>query len=225
MSSINSESVVYEISLSAEAKEEVFSTEKKVQDLKEIVAKLEAEINTILEKPIEKKTEDETPSKPQEAKSEEKKDAALTEGEKFIKNIDSKGLGNLRSLSSNPETMLSGQFLSFLTKGGPQTAIIAALISAAVSSPETLNQIIKALAAPGGPLNRDWRRMIDKQVDIGLSRAQIERRQVGRDILVLPQKLGFVPQNEAWASSNLFEIDFKKVARIGLTQKEEGLFE
>lgn len=209
--SINDESIVYEIKLSAEVQKEVDDTEAKIAEIKKIISDVEKDINEV---------------KGTETKSETKKDSStLTDGEEFIKTIDSEGLGNLQSLATNPGSLLSSQFLSFLTKGGPQTAIIATLITSVVSSPESIAQIIKALAAPGGPLNRDWQRFIKTQVDIGLSTAQLERRQTGADILVTPQKRGFIPSNEAWAQSSIISIDAKKVARIGLTDKEEGLYE
>lgn len=222
---VEDKKIEYEISFSAESKEKLQLDEAKIEENRKLIEFLTKEIEKIQNGNSKENKKTVTKKKSEDKKENKEKNETLTEGEKLIRDLDSKGLQNLRTMTTSPEQLVSANFLSFLGKSGPQGILIATLITTALSSPETLSQIVRALAAPGGPLERDWKRFFEKQIDIGLSRIQLERRQVGADILVLPQKLGFVQSNEAWASSNLFAIDAKKVARIGLTDKEEGLFE
>ena len=75
----------------------------------------------------------------------------------------------------------------------------------------------------GGPFNRDWRRFIDGEVDIGLTREQQKLKELGFEQVILTQIVGYRPNNEGWTFNSLIDINDSRLARIGLSDRAAGL--
>lgn len=221
----NSEKLEFTISLSTKASDQIAEAQIVIDEANKVIDSLKEKIEKIHEE-IAKDTA--VPKeKTEEAKKEEtKKDKEdKSEAVEFIESLDTKQLSNLRSLATNPEGFAVSQFLSFLTKGGPHGAAIVGIITAAVSAPAVIIEIVKVLSQPGGPLNRDWRRFIEKQIDIGLTREQEKRKALGSDVVIFVQQRdrGYVTANEIWTSNNQVRLNDNRISRIGLNDRENGL--
>ena len=75
----------------------------------------------------------------------------------------------------------------------------------------------------GGPLNRDWKRFIEDEVAVGLSRVQQKENELGVSQTILTQVVGFHPNNENWTYNSLFNRNSLRYARIGLSDREAGV--
>ena len=84
-------------------------------------------------------------------------------------------------------------------------------------------EIMKALSVKGGPFNRDWRRLIQNEIDAGLSRELVKRRELGIDQVIIPQQRGFVPNNPAATYNSLIHVNESRLARIGLDDRAAGV--
>lgn len=221
------ENLEFTVGLSTEASESLSNVEPTIQRAEEIKKELAILLENIkkeIAKDTKNPTEEKTPKEKESTK--QKKDEEKTEAMEFMESLDTKQLNNLQSMATNPVAFVQAQSLAFFTKLGPHSTIIIGLVTAAISSPFVMQAIIKALAQPGGPFNRDWRRFIEQQINIGLTRLQEERAATGRDAVIFQQgDRGFVPENEVWRSSNLVHVNENRLARIGLNSTEEGLLD
>lgn len=219
-----SENIEFEVSLSAEASQGITSAQNIIDQANKLIDELKQKIEKI-QKQSPKDTA--TPKIKEEKKSEPKKEQKKkpnTEAEEFLNSLDTKQLSNLKSLATSPEGLISNQFLKFLGGLGPEGAAIVGIITAAVSTPAVIIEIVKVLSQPGGPLNRDWRRFIEKQIDVGLSRQEEKRKALGLDQQIFIQgNRGYTPQNQVWVSNNLVRINENRISRVGLNDREDGL--
>ena len=98
---------------------------------------------------------------------------------------------------------------------------VVALIILAVKLAE---YIIKLMVVKGGPLNRDFRRFIQAEVDVGLSRELVKRRELGIDQVIISQSGGrFVPNNTFSTYNSLYAVTESRIARIGLDDRAAGV--
>ena len=104
-----------------------------------------------------------------------------------------------------------------------RAAAILPALAVAIGAPIVAIEFIKALSVKGGPLNRDWRRFIQEEINIGLSRVQQKRVELGLDQVILTQVQGFQPNNENWTFNSLYGVDDSRLARIGLSDREAGV--
>ena len=222
--SAGNENIEFEIGLTSKASEDLVVGQAIIDQANELIESLRKKIEEIQEKTSKdsetKKEEKET--KKEDAKKEDEK--PNTEAEEFLNSLDTTQLSNLKSLATSPEGLIANQFLKFLGGIGPQGAAIVGIITAAVSAPAVIIEIVKVLSQPGGPLNRDWRLFIEKQVDIGLSRAEEKRKALGLDQQIFRQGgRGYTKGNEAWISNNFIKLPENRLSRVGLSDREDGL--
>lgn len=86
-------------------------------------------------------------------------------------------------------------------------------------------ELIKFLGQRGGPLNRDFRRLLSEEVDAGLSRELAKRREIGIDQVIITQQGGrFIPNNEDWTYNSLYSVSKWRIARIGLSDRAAGVY-
>jgi hypothetical protein len=87
------------------------------------------------------------------------------------------------------------------------------------------NEMIKFLGQKGGPLNRDFRRLMSEEVDAGLSRKLAIRRELGVDQVILTQQGGrFAPNNENWTYNSFYAVNKHRIERIGLSDRAAGVY-
>ena len=148
------------------------------------------------------------------AEKKEEKDETLTEfgdtteGEKFLRDPQ-------KYIFDKVKDELGDRFENILKVAGP----VALTILAAKLVPI----IIQQLSVKGGPLNRDWRRFIADEVEVGLSRVQQKEKELGVSQVILTQVVGFHPNNENWTYNSLFNRNDLRLARIGLSDREAGV--
>lgn len=208
---MSSEDLSFTVSLSAQATDGISAAQSVIDEANKIIESLKKEIDEIQNK---------SPSSKSATSDDDQSEAT-----EFLNSLDTKQLNNLKSVATSPAGFIQGQFLGFLTKLGPQGAAIVGLITAAVSSPSVIIEIVKVLSQPGGPLNRDWRLFIEKQIDIGLTREQEKRKALGKDVQIFVQRnqRGFIRANEVWTANNLIHLNENRISRIGLSDREDGL--
>ena len=142
----------------------------------------------------------------------------------FLQKLDNKGLQTLSSFATNPTGASLNALKSALTAVGADASILLGVVGIAITAPVVITQLIQALSVKGGPLNRDWRRYLGKEVDVGLSRMQVVQKEQGVDVVSIAQRLGFGPNNQNWVYNSLFAIDDKRIARIGLGERAAGIY-
>lgn len=147
----------------------------------------------------------------------------LEKAQDKIRKLNEKEVQKLESFLKNPEGFLEGKLEDLVKRLGPNTPLMLGIVSAITASAVLYMEILKALSQKGGPFNRDWRRLIQKEVTVGLSRLQQKRTELGIDIVILPQTRGFVPNNENWTYNSLITINESRIARIGLDDRAAGV--
>jgi len=128
------------------------------------------------------------------------------------------GMKNMASFAKNPGGMVKGLMTKLLGAGA-----MAGPLAIAIAAPIVMVEMIKLMSVKGGPLNRDWRRFIDSEVAVGLSREQQLEDRFGVSQTILTQIRGFAPNNENWTYNNLFDINDQRIARIGMSDREAGV--
>jgi len=134
--------------------------------------------------------------------------------------LDKADLAQFGLLAKNPTALISKSLTRLLGSGA---AAVLAPLAIAITAPIVMQEFIKALSVKGGPLNRDWRRFIQNEVAIGLSRVQQKEDEFGVSQTILTQVKGWVPNNENWNYNNLFDVNDERIARIGLSDREAGV--
>lgn len=134
--------------------------------------------------------------------------------------LDSGQLTTFGKMGKNPKTAVT-KILQGI--GGSTFAKILGPIGIALIAVEVTKEIIKLMSMKGGPLNRDWRRFIENEVAVGLSRQQQLEDRFGVSQTILTQIRGFAPNNENWTYNNLFDVNDERIARIGMSDREAGV--
>lgn len=144
----------------------------------------------------------------------EKDDETLTEfgdtaeGEKFLR---------------NPQAYIFDKVKAEFADQFEDTLEAVAPIALAILAAKLAPMIIATLSMKGGPLNRDWIRFIQDEVEVGLSRVQQKEKELGVSQVILTQVIGFHPNNENWTYNSLFDRSSTRLSRIGLSDREFGV--
>ncbi len=134
--------------------------------------------------------------------------------------LDKADIAQFGVIAKNPTGFISGALTKLLGSGG---AAILDPLALAIATPIVMAEVIKALSVKGGPFNRDWRRFIEGEVEVGLSRLQQKQKELGISQVILTQVVGFTPNNANWTYNSLFNIDDSRFARIGLSDRAAGV--
>lgn len=183
------------------------------EDEKDVLEALRNEINAELDE-IKEETEKLKESMPKDDKK--KIDDALA-------TLTDKEISDLRSLLQNPTSYFEGGMMNVLKELGPNAPLMLTIVGIITGSAVLYIEILKALSQKGGPFNRDWRRLIGQEVEIGLSRELQKRKELGIDQVILPQTRGFVPNNPIATYNSLYLVNESRIARIGLDDKAAGV--
>jgi len=187
----------------------------------ELSAKASEEIRAALDEAKQAKAQKETAAEPGAPEEEAKTPTELVEDKELdevLTTIKKGDIGQFGQLAKNPTGFIGGSLTKLLG-----TSAILGPLALAVATPIVLAEILKALSVKGGPFNRDWRRFIDGEIDIGLTREQQKLKELGFEQVILTQIVGFRPNNEGWTFNSLIDINASRLARIGLSDRAAGL--
>lgn len=151
-----------------------------------------------------------------------KKKQALKEFEKFASDLDSKGLKNLKSLTANPGKLVENKLLSMLGRAGIHGAIAVAIITLIVGSPEIIKAVVEALGVKGGPLNQDYTRQLDEDLQVGISKDLQFRRAIGIDVIITTQDTQYIITDPGFVGNSLVDIELTRSIRINSNQTQYG---
>lgn len=206
-----------EVGLQARTKAEIDEYLEKVNELK---AGLQ-EIEPVLEKLESEGADGPTAQKiTSTAKKEEK-----TEFTEALEGLDKSEIQKIRGILRNPQGFMSSGIEKLFSRLGPNTTVILGIVGAVIASPILFIEIMKQLSVKGGLFNRDFRRFIAEEVDVGLSRELAKMRELGdpNAQVIISQGRGWTPNNEAWVYNSYYEVNPSRIARIGLDDKSAGV--
>lgn len=195
--------IVIDTKLSAE-------TKKNIEELREAKTAKTKDVTGITEEKAEA-TDEFSPEQLEQVKS--------VLGEE-LGGLDKNDLAQLGAFAKNPQAGMTKTLTRLL--GGRGAAILGPL-AIAVTAPIVMVEILKAMSVKGGPFNRDWRRFIEEEVEVGLSRVQQKEKEMGITQTILTQIAGFKQNNENFTYNSLYEINDSRLARVGLSDREAGV--
>ena len=133
----------------------------------------------------------------------------------LVKDIDSKGISNVRNMANNPESFMENTFLRVLSKAGPHGALAVAIISAIAGTPAMVSAVVEALGVKGAPLNQDYAFTEDEQFNQQFDRITQFKRLTGDDPVITVTTRGFVVGDPDFVDNSLLVIG-ARTARINL---------
>lgn len=139
-----------------------------------------------------------------------------------LKDVDSKGMSNITSMAKNPAGFVEKQFLSILGRAGPYGAIAAALIAAALATPELVKALVEAFAVKGGPLNQDFRYSQEEFMSQEFDRITQFKRLTGDDPVITVNTVGFVVGDPDFKGNSLVDANLARSGRVGLRDSSYG---
>ena len=119
----------------------------------------------------------------------------------------------------SPERTAGKVALNVLARAGPHGALLAGAITTAISTPEVIKAILKVFARKGGPLNRDWRRLIEDETTGILSLEEQERRDLGLDGYIVSPDVGFKPVDDSSVYNSQILRDEVRLAKLSQGEK------
>lgn len=148
-----------------------------------------------------------------------------TDAIEALESFSEQDIKKLQSFLRNPQGMAAGGIESLLSKLGPNSAAILGIAAAVIAAPIFFLELMKKLSVKGGPFNRDFRRFIAEEVDVGLSRELVKMRELGdpNAQVILSTVGGWAPNNETWNYNSYYQVNSMRIARIGLDDKAAGV--
>ena len=143
-----------------------------------------------------------------------------------VENVISKHVGALvqgSQVLANPTGFIGSTVLQMLGKAGPYGAAVVAAISAIIVTPEIVKQIVALLAQKGGPLNRDWRRSIETEVNSLFSVEEKKRRLLGIDGFIVSQTGHYEPQSGSTSYNSKENVNELRIHHAGQSEKAVGI--
>ena len=123
----------------------------------------------------------------------------------------------------NPEGMVGDTMLKMLGGSGPYGPAIIAAIGAIVTSAEVAKQLIRTLSEKGLPLNRDWERIIEDEMNSLFSIEEKKKRLLGLDGFVVTQTDRFQPDSGSTTYNSLENRDEVTISKISAGEKSVGV--
>lgn len=141
----------------------------------------------------------------------------------LVKDVDSQGIQNITNFSKNPSGFMENTMMSVLARAGPHGALVAAIISSIVASPELVKAVVTMLGAKGAPLNQDFRFSEEEFLSLMFDRRVQFKRLTGDDPVITFNSVGFVtPADPDFAGNSLVDVSLARTARIGLRDNSHG---
>ncbi len=141
----------------------------------------------------------------------------------MVKDVDSKGISNIKNMAKSPETFMENTMMSALAKAGPYGALTAAIIATIAGSPEMVKAVVEALGVKGGPLNQDFAWTEDEQYNQQFDRVIQFRRLTGDDPVITVLTKGFVVGDPDFVDNSLVDTNIARTARVNLRDSSLGM--
>ena len=126
-------------------------------------------------------------------------------------------------LLSNPQGFIGDNIVKTLSGVGPYARPAFAAITAIMTSAEVSKEIIRVLSEKGLPLNRDWKRIIEEEVNALFDVEEKKKRLLGIDAYVVTQTDTFQPESGSSTYNSLENRDEVIISTIGLAEKAVGV--
>ena len=143
----------------------------------------------------------------------------------MVNTLDKKGISELTQFAKSPQGFLEHGFIRLLSAGGPYGAILVAIITAVLATPQLFVALVEMLAVKGGPLNQDFRYSLDEQENQQFSRMVQYSRLVGDDPVITVTTKGFVVGDADFNFNTLLDANIARTARIGLRDSALGVID
>lgn len=140
---------------------------------------------------------------------------ALKNATSLVKDVDNKGINNIRNIANNPEGFMENTFMRVLSRAGPHGALAAAIISAIAGSPAMVAAVVEALGVKGAPLNQDYAYTEAEQFNQQFDRVTQFKRLTGDDPVITVTTKGFVVGDPDFVDNSLLVIG-ARTARVNL---------
>ena len=126
-------------------------------------------------------------------------------------------------LLTNPQGFIGKELLKNIKGAGAIAGPIGVAITAIIVSVEVMEQVIKVLSQKGLPLNRDWARSIEDEVNSLFSIEDKKKRLLGIDSFIVTQTNTFEPESGSTTHNSLENRDEIIISKIGLAEKAVGV--
>ncbi len=143
-----------------------------------------------------------------------------------IKKIIENHMGNLvkgSQVLSNPQGFVGDSMIKLLGKAGPHGAAVVAAITAIVVAPEVIAEMIKVLSVKGLPLNDDWKRVVEEEVNGLFNTEEKKRRLLGIDSYIVTQQDRYQPDTGSTTINSFENREEIVISKIGLAEKSVGV--
>ena len=130
----------------------------------------------------------------------------------------------IQPIATNPVGFIGNKVLQMLSGAGPHGALAVAAITAVITAPEVLREVVHALSQKGLPLNRDWQRVIEDEVNGLFNIEEQKRRLLGIDAYVVTQTDRYTPDTGSNSHNSLENRDEIIISKsIGNAEKAVGV--
>lgn len=133
--------------------------------------------------------------------------------------LNTYGLFFLETAQQNPAYTLGKFILNTINGFGPHGKAVAGAIAGIVSAIPVIQQTIKNLGMKGGPINQDWKRVIEEEVTGIFTLEEQKRRDLGLDGYIVSPDIGFRPVDETSVYNSQLARDEIRLNK--LTQEEK----
>ena len=127
------------------------------------------------------------------------------------------------SVLANPQEFVGTNILKILGGTGPYGAFVVSAITAIATAPAVAVEIIKLLSEKGLPLNRDWVRLIEDEVNGLFSVEEKKRRLLGIDSYIVTQTDRYQPDSGSSTSNSYENRDEIIISKFGQAEKAVGI--
>jgi len=143
----------------------------------------------------------------------------------MMNKLDKQGISELTQFAKSPQGYLEHGFIRLLGMAGPHGALVIAIITAVLASPQLYVALVEALGVKGGPFNQDFRYSLDEQENQQFSRMVQYSKLVGDDPTITVLTKGFAVGDPDFVESSLTSADISRTARIGLRESSLGVID
>lgn len=147
---------------------------------------------------------------------------ALRNASTMAKDIDNKGISNVKNLASNPESFMENTIMRALSRAGPHGVLATAIISAIAGSPAMVTAVVEALGVKGAILNQDFAWTEDEQYNQQFDRVMQFRRLTGDDPVITVTTKGFVVGDPDFIDNSLLDTNIARTGRVNLRDSSLG---
>ena len=140
----------------------------------------------------------------------------------LVRDMDHKGIANVRSLASSPQSFVANGLVRALSAAGAPGVLVAAIITAIAGAPEMVKTVVSALGVKGAILNQDYKYSLEGQENLHFDRVTQFKKLTGDDAVITSRDRGFVVGDADFVLNSLVDVSTGRVGRINLRQTSLG---